>query len=465
MQVRDTLRLFLIAVVLAGIPAAPSEAEIIGLSEHEIDLTKPKASIEKVWWDNGQLFGLSEKGLGRTSSPAGTREVTLRTTQPIALGTWWRPTDNASIQATITWAGEHAGAMRGDLYVSYSCGAASWSDWQLVPQTRASTTKTTRVHNTVLQIPRDVRKAYWRELREYGKQDDIAWDSDEEAFTTWKRRRDASPFSRTRPFIGYLRFKYETEVPHGTYLTGMSFDTTWVVSGISSVPSKAVEVIQEKRQGEAWSWRADDRHLDPEGFDRAAATRAVYEALLRDVVAEENERNEKKSDEPPMERILLLADTGRLSAGVARALAEIEGITFKDGPTDKDSSALEVKRKLKPEGVDGDHLDAFLRGRRISGWVPTQLEVGLPITRVRSAWLETFMNDGKPKSWHALAKRFGETRGYTQLSEVVFDAKRTRALVTVGRHVGFLFGAGQTMLLELRDGRWTVISTTIDWIS
>ena len=46
MQVRDTLRLLLIAAMLACLPAAPSEAQIIGLSEHEIDLTIKRLALE-----------------------------------------------------------------------------------------------------------------------------------------------------------------------------------------------------------------------------------------------------------------------------------------------------------------------------------------------------------------------------------------------------------------------------------
>ena len=440
----------------------PTDAQILGLTAFAVDLTKRADVGPKIRWDDTDLFALSDKGLGRKDTPTGGRDVTLRTTQPIALGTWWRPTDNASIQTVITWAGEHAGAMPAALYVSYSCDAASWSDWQLVPESRTDKTKTTRVHNTVLQIPRNVRKDYWRGLREYGKQDGIAWESDEEAFVTWYRERHPKAFTKTRPFLGYLRFQYETAVPHGTYITGLEVDVTWVVSGIASIPSKAEEARHEKRRDGAWSWKADGSHLDPQGFDRAAATRAVYEAALRATLASETGEETK---EGPMEGLLLLADTGRLSARIVEVLQEIDGITFKDGATEKDPPAVEIERKLKPEGVAAAHLDAFLRGRRLSGWVPTNLEVGLPITRVWSGWLEAFMKEGKPTGWRAIEKRFGKTRGYTQVSEVVFDAKRTRALVTVGRYVGVMYGAGHTMLLELRDGRWAVISTTIAWMS
>lgn len=446
MQVRDTLRLLLIAAMLACLPAAPSEAQIIGLSEHEIDLTKAKAALERVRWDDTDLFRLSEKGLGRISNPAGTREVTLRTTQPIALGTWWRPTDNASIQATITWAGEHAGAMPGDLYVSYSCGAASWSDWQLVPQTRASKTKTTRVHNTVLQIPRNKRKWYWKQLREYGKQDGIAWDSDEEAFVTWHRERYPTAFTKMRPFIGYLRFKYETEVPHGTYLTGMSFDTTWVVSGISSVPSKAVEAIQEKRRDQPWSWRGDSRHENAEAAAaREATEKAVFESALRYLMADAVAK--RHGDKSPYERLVLRPYTAS-----ATSLFTLPRGARKDFWT--------LFRGVK-RGLARDFQERSAEVQPL----PRDLNVGAEVIFVSPSRWRGMSDEQGTHDWSRHQRTWPRSFGRITCSGVGLNGTQTEALVHIGRLHGYLAGYGTLIRLEKRDGTWVVVEATITWIS
>ncbi|MDF1702133.1 MAG: hypothetical protein P1V36_13340, partial [Planctomycetota bacterium] len=423
----------LATLLVLGAPGR-ADAQILGLTEFAVDLTNAPDALAKIRWEDTDRFGLSKNGLGRSNTPTGGRDITLQTTQPIALGTWWRPTDNARIQATVTWAGEHAGAMPGSLFVSYSCDAASWSDWQHVTESRAKKTKTTRIHNTTLQVPRATREWYWRQLRQYAKQD-VPWDSDEEAFVTWYRERHPQAFTKTRPFLGYLRFQYETAVPHGTYITGLEVDVTWAVSGISTIPkTKASEALQRERQDGAWSWKADGSHLDPKDFDRRAATKAVYEAVLRRMLAAEREQDAKKD---PMERLLLLADTGTPLSGV--------DLEFLERPTRREGAQGARKAPIEPEGVEEAHHAAFGGVHRLRAWVPADLDVGLPITRVGTSWLTTFLKEGRPDGWSALRKRFGNSRGWCQLSSAVFDAKRARALVTVGRQVGFLHGAGETI--------------------
>ncbi len=436
-----------ITLGLLLLPSAPAEASILGYSTLEVDLTQPKAAAQKLRFEDTDLFGLSEKGLGRGPSKAGTRDVTVRTTAPLALGVWWRPTGYASVKATITWAGEHATEMHGDLYVSYSCDAAHWSAWRHVDESTAGKKKAVRIHETTLQVTRAKREAYWDALSRWSRTD-VPWSSDEEAFVTWYRERHPQAFTKVKPFIGYVRFMYETEVPHGTYITALNVGVTWSVSGLSSIPkSKAVEAIQKKRQEEAWSWKADASHLEPKrAAERAADEKGVYEAALRHAMADAAKRS---------------------GIGTGKSFKHVVLEPYATGATD--ILTLPPLRRdaiwSYLRGVDRGLARDFQQGASRQALLPRPLEVGAKIVYVgRARWRALADRQGR-HNWDGHANRWPQSLGRVWLSGIGFSADRRHGLVHVGRIYGYLAGYGTLLRLEKRNGHWTVVETTRTWVS
>ena len=441
------LAAFLLLPSLLLLPVGLSEAGILGVSELDIDFTKPKQVLTKVRWDDTDLFRLTEKGLGRTKEPTGGRGVTLTTTEPLALGTWWRPTDNATVEAKVTWAGEHAGAMRGALFVSYSCDARQWSEWRHVRETTAGSKQKTREHETTLQIPRHVRTWYLQKLREYGKQD-VPWSSDEEAFVTWHRERHPTAFTKSRPFIGYLRFMYETEIPHGTFIAGIDIDVTWAVSGLSSIPKdKAVEAIQEKRRDEPWSWRADGSHENPKGAHQVLAdVTRVYDTSLRYLMAEKAKTTESGT-RPPFERVIMHP----YSIGATDILT-LPHVRY---------GASWLMLRGMDRGLVRSFWDRSMRHARL----PHDLDPGATVIYVSPRRWRSMRDDRGDHDWQEHYKRWPGSFGRVYVSGIGFSADRTQALLHIGREYGHLAGYGTLVHLAKTDGRWIVMKTTITWVS
>src|SRR4051812_32024478 len=82
--------------------AAPAHAVIVGMNQLVVDLTKPEEAKAKAKWSDPNKVALSTQGLGwGTAGEAGTKDFWLQTTEPLALGTSWRPTSAANLKVVV----------------------------------------------------------------------------------------------------------------------------------------------------------------------------------------------------------------------------------------------------------------------------------------------------------------------------------------------------------------------------
>jgi hypothetical protein len=68
-------------------------------------------------------------------------------------------------------------------------------------------------------------------------------------------------------------------------------------------------------------------------------------------------------------------------------------------------------------------------------------------------------------SWDAFHRKFPGSCGHVHSSDVGFSARHDQALVQAWSLAGGEDGAGYWILLEKRDGRWTVVEQQQEWVS
>src|SRR5437762_8414278 len=113
-----------VAAVLAL--AAPAAAEIISTSPYTLDLTDPAKAAKKARWADAGKIAVTADGLGwGTADDKGSRDLSLQTTEPVALGESWRPPFVATVRAAVDRPGQH-----GVLYARYGADGKHWTTWQ-----------------------------------------------------------------------------------------------------------------------------------------------------------------------------------------------------------------------------------------------------------------------------------------------------------------------------------------------
>src|SRR5262245_42328624 len=114
--------LVVLVAFLSAVGVSP--AEIISSTEYSLDLTRGKAAPKTEWADPDRIK-VTDEGLGwGKSADEGSRDFWLQT-EPIAIGTSWRPTAITTIRASIE--GNDAGGL---LYARYSADGKHWTTWQ-----------------------------------------------------------------------------------------------------------------------------------------------------------------------------------------------------------------------------------------------------------------------------------------------------------------------------------------------
>ena len=440
--------LLLSVLTLLFLPQRSAHAEILGLSELDMDFTKADDVKAKARWEDTDLFGPGSQGFGRKAGARGGRRVTLRIVEPLALGVWWRPTDNARVRVRLAYAGEHAASVPATVYVRSSCGARHWSEWHHVTPERSDPPKAARGFETTLQVPRKSREGYFRALREWSRTD-VPWASDEEAFVTWWKERHPQAFTTSRPFLGYLQFMLELDLPEGTHLTSFEADVTWVVSGVSAIPKDpAVEALQKRRQEEAWSWKADGSHEAETGAAPIAADeKAVFETALRYLIADAEQEGAKRGSAAPYRRVVVQPTT----AG-AMDLITLPRITFEALRT----YFGKLERSL------AQSFEA--RARRLEP-LPMGLDPGVEVIYVGVERTLRMRLPHGPYNWKRHRALWPNSFGRVTLSSPGFSEDGSQALVHVGRMYGHLAGNGTLVRLEKRDGTWHVVETRRTWVS
>jgi hypothetical protein len=206
-----------------------ARAGILGFTPYSVDFTLA-GEAKKATWSDATLVGVQTDGLGwGHGGNEGSRDFWLQTSEPIGIGTSWRPASAVHIKATIDQS-----ALPGMLYARYSADGRHWSSWQLIPAAVAKPGQTAFAGE--MRVPYRDQAAY-NELRmEYNRRQDVAWSSDEEALAKELVARDPNFFAKEKPFIGYVQFLYESQLHSGQRIKKVSFELSWAVGGIHTPP-------------------------------------------------------------------------------------------------------------------------------------------------------------------------------------------------------------------------------------
>jgi hypothetical protein len=207
-------------------------AEIIGNTTYAIDLTSAKEAAKKATWATPDRITVTADGLGwGKNADQGSRNLWLEP-EPIGIGYSWRPTSIATIRAKVEQPG-----VSGMLYARYSADRKHWTAWQYVEGTNtAADPSLTPSFQGTLRVPYRDTEGYHKLRMDYARRDDVPWSSDEEALVKEILKGEPKYFEKRPPFIGYVQFLYEAQLPGGHRIKRLSFDIGWFMGGKHTRP-------------------------------------------------------------------------------------------------------------------------------------------------------------------------------------------------------------------------------------
>ncbi|HKE59326.1 MAG TPA: hypothetical protein VKB46_21605 [Pyrinomonadaceae bacterium] len=178
----------------------------------------------------------------------------------------------------------------------------------------------------------------------------------------------------------------------------------------------------------------------PSSMDIEAEKYAVYSALLRDMYVE----NDVK--------LLVIQQ------------AECDIATPDQAPrfgADADQWTFNQMPSLQPDTIEQFNLE-----KRKCFPVTRQLTLPVKYVIVGSKELDqVFRKQGIVSGWNAFYRRYPQSSGTIDMSNVGFNAELDQALVYTGRMCGGLCGAGHFVLLSKDERGWKVAAKVMTWIS
>jgi hypothetical protein len=222
--------------------------EISSSTPFTVDLANAKTAPQMAKWARPDVIKITPEGLGwGTADDKGTRDFWLET-EPVAIGLSWRPTSIATIRATVKQPGNSD-----MLYARFSADGKHWTTWQLLEATSPKKAGGAQDFHGTLRVPYRERTPYDELRMAYARRDDVAWASDEEALAKEILKRDPKFFERSTPYLGYVQFLYEAQLPGGHRIQGLELHIDWFLSG-KHHPAKD-PAAQEGREI-PWRWKA-----------------------------------------------------------------------------------------------------------------------------------------------------------------------------------------------------------------
>lgn len=109
-------------------------------------------------------------------------------------------------------------------------------------------------------------------------------------------------------------------------------------------------------------------------------------------------------------------------------------------------------------------IDAFREVNRQQASLQRSFHPAIDYEVVDTAQLESFFKKGGG-DWFAFYKRFPGSRGITTFSRVGFSEDGTQALFYVSNVCGGLCGTGMYVVMEKRNGIWTIEKEIEMWVS
>lgn len=257
----DRFKLSMILVIV-GICSTVVVAVVDTGRELLLDFTKPNTIKTLAKWTDPEYLNLTEEGLGWDGNANESRDVTIETLKPTAVGWSWHPLSTLHVEAEVLPAGEFRFGKTsiawprtaGTLYARYSPDGRHWSTWQALSLRRPRTRDKPRLwfHGT-LRVPRKVRQRYVEHLKKFAGTDHPIG-VDEEAAVRWILDKEPAFFEHHLPFIGYVEFLWEKQIRGDQRLKQLKIHLSYGRSGKVRVPEGHDELAP-------WRFKApQDRH-------------------------------------------------------------------------------------------------------------------------------------------------------------------------------------------------------------
>jgi len=249
---------FLIAVSICCLFPAGTMAEILGNTQQVIDFTQPEQAAKSATWSNPKQLDCTKEGFGWDGEKRASYDGWIET-EPLAIGTNWRPTHNAGIRiklqtnypAVVAPTPNSKLFNTPSIYVRYSADRVHWSDWQPTDFSEDPRAPGNVLYTTRVGVPQRASKSYQAKFQEWSRRADIAWASDEDEFCRWLVQQQPEFFAKERPFVGYVQFLVEGSFKGSERLTRFEADVQWDVSGVHQSPKNDP---QNKRLANQSSW-------------------------------------------------------------------------------------------------------------------------------------------------------------------------------------------------------------------
>jgi hypothetical protein len=258
MQVMRFVRIALALFVIGHI-ASLAAASMFEVKESVLDFSKPEEAKAKATWTTPDVFSYGAQGMTLPGDARTSRDLTIETTQPIAVGWQWRPVRGVFIMATIE--PPEAFLVRpgsdvypaGQFYARYSPDAKHWSSWQNLEMRPKDREHPTQVYHGELRVPYKEQAAYNKLICKYARLD-VPWQSDEEAALKWILKTNPAFLEKNLPFVGYVQFLFETQLHGGQNLHRIVVRLTYSAGGMHQPPKD--ESIW-RNAGGPWRFRAE----------------------------------------------------------------------------------------------------------------------------------------------------------------------------------------------------------------
>lgn len=259
------MRNLLLYVMAWNLVATAAWAGILGNQQQVIDFTKPEDAAKLARWSTPEHLGCTLGGFGWEGEKNTSRDGWLET-EPLAIGTSWRPPQGAGLRvklstnypAVVATGPSSKAFYVPSLFVRHSPDRVHWSDWQPLKMEEDPRNPGSVLYSANIGVPSRSTASYHTKLLEWSRRDDIAWGSDEHEFCEWLIKDDPQFFEKNRPFVGYVQFLVEGSFKGGQRLTRLEADVTWGVGGIHTFPKKPG--ADKRSLGmDAWNFRGEPK--------------------------------------------------------------------------------------------------------------------------------------------------------------------------------------------------------------
>jgi hypothetical protein len=227
---------------LGGLIALAWATTAMAGTQLDLDFTKPDVA-KQARWTQSPVLKRGPHGLVCELPESSYIQFELQTTEPIAIGFWWRPARSASIAATLSPVASPSTTAPGQMFARYSPDTKHWSTWQVL----ASSTEPTQYKFSGQLVVSE---------QDYGEFGAICGaTNDAEPCAEGILNSHPDFFAKHLPFIGYVEFLYEVGLTGGQGIERLNVDISCDTGG-GNLPKEHTTPGPWLDLGSPWGFRA-----------------------------------------------------------------------------------------------------------------------------------------------------------------------------------------------------------------